>query len=171
MEVTSAEADRKKVWDLIKNERVAMLVTETDGKMKARPMGCLQDEFDGTLWFLTSRGSPKTDEIRAHSEVLISYADPSKYGYVSVSGRARMSDDRDRIKRLWRDDLRVWFPDGPDSASIGLVAVDVESATYWTNTASFATYAWIYVRTLAGGSPARQGEIGEEKRVEFNAKR
>jgi general stress protein 26 len=46
---TSRQSDHAKVWDLIKDAHTAMLITvEEDGALQARPMGCLQKEFDGT---------------------------------------------------------------------------------------------------------------------------
>jgi general stress protein 26 len=50
-----SEPDRReKVRDLIKDARSALLITiGKDGRLDSRPMGCLQVEFDDTLWFLT----------------------------------------------------------------------------------------------------------------------
>ena len=49
---------------------------EPDGSLDARPMGCLQRVFDGTLWFITFRHSEKQREIAHDDQVLISYARP-----------------------------------------------------------------------------------------------
>src|SRR5882672_3869500 len=122
------QADRQKIWKLIENEHVALLVTVAKGgSLDSRPMGCLQREFDGTLWFMTFRGTPKLLEIEDNQHALVSYARPADYEFVSLSGRARMVEDRGQIKTLWNEGLRVWFPDGPDSPDIALVAVDVET--------------------------------------------
>src|SRR4051794_12267576 len=83
--------DRKKIWDLIKEAHTALLVTiGQDGRLDSRPMGCLQTDFDETLWFVTFRHSPKVREIGRDDRVLVSYAKPSEYEYVSLSGRAKL---------------------------------------------------------------------------------
>jgi Pyridoxamine 5'-phosphate oxidase like len=41
-------------------------------------------------------------------------------------GRARIVDDPAQIHALWSEGFRVWFPDGPDSPNIALLAIDVE---------------------------------------------
>ena len=65
MDHTSHQSDHAKVWDLIKDAHTAMLMTvEEDGTLQARPMGCLQKQFDGTLFFLTFRHSLKLRQIR-----------------------------------------------------------------------------------------------------------
>jgi general stress protein 26 len=162
------QADRDKVWNLIKDAHSAMLATVAgDGALQARPMGCLQKEFDGTLWFLTFRHSPKAAEIAANDHVLVSYADPAKHDYVSVTGRARILEDRGKIKELWNEGLRVWFPDGPGNPELVLLAVEVDAATYWTRAASFATYAWTYVRARLTGEPARAEDVADVKTVQF----
>jgi general stress protein 26 len=164
----SEQADQDKVWDLIKGAHSAVLVTTgEDGALQARPMGCLQKKFEGVLWFLTFRHSPKAADISANDRVLVSYADPARYEYVSVVGRARVLDDRDRIKELWTEGLRVWFPDGPDNPELVVLAVEVDSATYWTNAASTVTYAWEYVRARLTGRPGRAEEIVDTKKVQF----
>jgi len=62
----SAE-DRKKVdeiWNLVKHEHAAVLVSiRKDGSLDSIPMGCVQRDFDGTLWFLTFKDNPRLHEI------------------------------------------------------------------------------------------------------------
>jgi general stress protein 26 len=114
-------------------------------------MGCLQSEFEDTLWFLTFRDSPNVHEIAADNRVLVSYANPSEYEYVSLMGNARIIDDKRKIHELWSQDLRVWFPNGPDDPGIALLAIKVEEVKYWTDAASIATCAWAYIRARVTG--------------------
>ena len=60
-----------------------------------------------------------------------------------MSGRARVSNDRARIRELYAPDWRMWFADeggekngGPDDPRLRLVLVDVESVIYAKKTAS-----------------------------------
>lgn len=152
----SRQADRDRLWSLIKNEHVAVLVTvASDGSLDSRPMGCVQKEFDGVLWFMTFKDTPKLSEIVHNRNVLVSYARQSAYEFVSVSGRARIVDDSAKVRKLWTEGLRVWFPDGPSSPDIALIAIDVEIAKAWTKPASTLTYAYYYLRArLTGQSPS-----------------
>src|SRR6266576_6142454 len=44
----------EKIWNLVKHEHAAVLVSiRKDGSLDSIPMGCVQSDFDGTLWFLT----------------------------------------------------------------------------------------------------------------------
>lgn len=168
MERTSSEADRAKVWDLIKDAHTALLVTVGEGgALDARPMGCLQKEFDGTLWFLTFRHSSKLRQIGKDDRVLIAYVKPDKYEYVAVSGRASVVEDQQKLNELWFEGLRVWFPKGPDDPELVMLAVDVEKADYWSDPASIVTYALAYVRTRLTGESPSPDEIAESKSVRF----
>jgi general stress protein 26 len=107
MERTSSQSNGKKVWDLIKDARTALLVTvgENDA-LEARPMGCLLTAFDETLWFLTFRHSSKLRQVSHDDRVLVAYVNPEKYEYVAVSGRARVVDNRQKLEELWTEGLR-----------------------------------------------------------------
>jgi general stress protein 26 len=160
--------DHKKIWDLIKGSHSALLVTiGENGELDSRPMGCLQTDFDDTLWFLTFRDAPKVQEIGRDDRVLVSYANPTDYEYVSLSGHARLVEDRDKLKELWPEGLRVWFPTGPSDPNLALLAVRVDEAKYWTNAASVVRYAWAYVRAALTHKGPSTAEIGENKSVRF----
>jgi len=148
--------NQQRIWDLIKNEHIAMLVTVgASGSLDSRPMACLQKEFDGTLWFLTFRDSTKILEIAEHQQALVSYTRSSKYEFISLSGTVRIVDDPAQVHSLWNDALRVWFPDGPNSPNIALLAVDVEMAKAWTKPASLLMYGYYYLRArITGRSPS-----------------
>lgn len=162
------KTDQEKIWEFIKGSHSALLITvKSDGALDSRPMGCLQTDFNGVLWFLTFRHSLKLVEIRDNPNVLVSYAKPSEFEYVSISGKARIIEDTQKLRELWTEGLRVWFPEGPKDPEIAILAVDVEKATYWTDAASIATYAWAYVRARLTGKSPTADEIVTEKSVSF----
>jgi general stress protein 26 len=161
-------AEYQEVWRLIKGEHAALLVTRgDDGSLDSRPMGCLQETFEGTLWFATFKSSLKLQEIEANPQVLVSYARPSNHEYVSITGRARVVDDPDKIKKYWREALRVWFPKGAEDPDLILIAVDAEGAKYWIKGASLFQYAWTYIKTRLTGTQPSPAEVGTVKNVRF----
>ena len=168
MNKTSDNTDHEKIWELIKGAHSALLITvRQDGSLDSRPMGCLQKGFDDTLWFLTFRDSLKLREIRSNPHVMVSYAKPREFEYVSLSGEARVVEDTQKVKELWTEGLRVWFPRGPDDPEISVLAVDVQEAMYWTDAASVATYAWAYVKARLTGNSPPADKIATVKSVTF----
>jgi general stress protein 26 len=118
-------------------------------------MGCIQSDFDGTLWFLTFKDNPRRHEMEANGHVLVSYVRLSCYEFVSMSGCARIVDNRAKVRELSREAFSVWFPDGPESPRIAHIKIDVKTAKSWSKPVSVLTYAYYYVKAkLTGRSPS-----------------
>ena len=122
-------ADLDKVAELIRGIKFAMLTTlDADGDLISRPMAHQDVEFDGDLWFVSSRDSRKVDQINANPRagVMLSSSD----SWVSIRGRAVVVDDPPKLEDIWSAEMDAWFPDGPDS-SVTLIKVEADSAEYW----------------------------------------
>jgi len=155
---TSDEA-REKVWELIKDIKVAMLVTMgEDGRHFARPMVAQEPDEHENLWFFTSLDSPKVVEITNNPDVLVSYAAPTKNAYVSITGDARVVSDRAKIDELWSESLKAWWPEGKDDPNVALICVTPVSAEYWDGPASTVVQAFGYIKARLTGEPEKMGE-------------
>ncbi len=143
------------LWDMMKSVRFAMLTTEDGDHLRARPMAASQDRFDGTLWFFTHASAHKVEEVESEHRVCVTYADPKMQNYVSLSGRARLVQDRATIDRHWSDILVTWFPNGKDDPDTALLRVDVTQAEYWDAPNSKMVHAYGYVKSkLTGVAPS-----------------
>lgn len=109
------------------------LVTTVDprGMVQTRPLPNTNTEFDGQLWFLSSRGAPLVQDVRAHPEVLITYAERASGRFVVVTGVARLRDDPARARELWHPVLASWLPGGPDDPDLALIQVAVTDVDFW----------------------------------------
>ena len=115
----------------VKDVRMAMLTTMTkEGDHVARPMATQEMGPDGTIWFLTSAESGKVKDISINPKVGISYSDSSSELYVSISGIAKVSNDRELIKKFWNPFYKAWFESESDP-SIRVIEVEPTSAEYW----------------------------------------
>ena len=148
----------QKMWAMVKDIGFAMLTTEDAGNLRARPMVAAQKEFDGNLWFFTRASSHKVQEVGEDQRVGVTYADPSKQNYVSLSGRARIVRDRGTIDAHWQESLKTWFPKGKDDPEIAIMKVEVEAAEYWDSPNSTMVHAYGYVKALLTGTSPNPGE-------------
>ncbi len=125
------EAD--KIWDLAKELKVAMVVTEDNSTntLRSRPMHIVQDEFDGTFWFYTKASGDKVDEIKDDSRVNLAFACREDGDYLSVSGTARINRRQDLIDKYWNPFVAAWFPEGKDSPKCTLMEIKVTQAESW----------------------------------------
>lgn len=153
-----------KLADLIEDIRIAMLTTiDADGSPWSRPMGTQNDAFDGTLWFFTRADSEKVHHIERNAAVGVAYANPDDQAYVTMAGTGRVLNDRSKIRDLWSEPLKAWFPDGVDDPELRLIQVDVDRAEYWDSPSSAVVYALGYAKAVLTGQPAT--DIGDNEQV------
>jgi general stress protein 26 len=134
----AAEEHLDQLYGLIEKIEVAMFTTRrSDGRLVSRPMATQKRDPIADLWFVTDAESHKTDELEADPNVNLGYFDTRSWEWVSVSGTARISTDRDRIRALYQPDWRAWFgkeddvrDGGPDDPRLSLLLVDVDSVIY-----------------------------------------
>ena len=132
------EDGAKKVAELAKDIRVAMLTTvDEGGEFVSRPMGQQEVEFDGDLWFFAERDSRKVAHIARdpHVGVTLSSSDV----WVSINGTAEVVTDVDKAKELWNAATGAWLPQGPEDPSVVLIKVTGETAQYWDTPGKVAT--------------------------------
>ena len=159
-DTTHSEATQK-MWSMIKDIGFAMMTTEDGDNLRARPMVAAQKDFDGNLYFFTRASSHKVDEVKGDQRVGVTYANPSKQDYVSLSGHARLVRDKGVVTSHWQESLRTWFPKGIDDPDIAVLKVEVTSAEYWDAPNSTMLHAYGYVKAVVTGAPPNPG--GNEK--------
>ncbi|HEY3121788.1 MAG TPA: pyridoxamine 5'-phosphate oxidase family protein [Vicinamibacteria bacterium] len=148
----TAKDDIKRLRKLIRDIRIAMLTTVAqDGALRSRPMATADVEFDGDLWFFTRARAPKAEELMDDQRVNVSFADHDENRYVSVSGRATLVRDRDRVRALWSRFHKAWFPEGKNDPDLALIKITVDRAEYWDGPASKMVHlAWLSRASLTG---------------------
>lgn len=157
--MNSKQEKIEKLRDLIKDIDFAMLTTiSSDGTLHSRPMSTQEAEFDGDLWFFTSADTQKASEIQQDQTVNVSYAAPDKHRYVSVSGKAALVNDREKMKTLWSPVYKVWFPDGLDDPQLRLLKVSVDKAEYWDNSGGIVSTIIGFAEGLINKDSSKMGE-------------
>ena len=136
--MTTSSDKIDQLYKLIDGIEIAMLTTRRrDGMLVSRPMANQKRLPDADLVFVTNVESHKLDEVMNDPHVNVSYYRGGTREWVSVSGAARLSRDRKRIRSLYQPSWRAWFEDeggerdgGPDDPRIGLILVSADSAEY-----------------------------------------
>jgi general stress protein 26 len=158
--------DGKKLASLIKGVRTAMLTTlDHDGELRSRPMASQDVEFDGTLWFFTKAESAKVHEIDREHHVNLAYVNPDKQIYVSVSGLARLTRNKQKAKELWSPMHLAWFPEGIDDPDLALLEVQVTKAEYWDSPSSAVVVLAGFAKALFTGKPY-DGEFADHGKIQ-----
>ncbi|WP_214804997.1 MULTISPECIES: pyridoxamine 5'-phosphate oxidase family protein [unclassified Exiguobacterium] len=116
------------VKKLVDKIETAMLTTVSDEGLVSRPMQTQDIEFDGDLWFLTSKETGKYNEILKNPSVNVAYVDKS---YVSIRGKAEIVEDVARKKELWSPRYEAYLGTSYEDPKVVLIKIDTEAAEYW----------------------------------------
>ncbi|WP_224484734.1 pyridoxamine 5'-phosphate oxidase family protein [Robertkochia aurantiaca] len=130
----SSPEHKQKVWNLIKDIKTGMLVTQENNesdRLRARPMSLVQDAYDGTLYFYTSKKDAKVYEIKNDRDVCITFSDPDEQVYVSLTGKARLSHDQELIDRYWNSWVSAWFEEGKEDPEVAMLVVKINKGEHW----------------------------------------
>lgn len=158
-ETKSREENIEKIKELIKDVNIAMLTTVDDnGLLRSRPMATQKTEFDGDIYFFTKEHSPKVDEVQKERNVNVSYSNPSKQHYVSLSGKGRLITDRAKIEELWSPELKAWFPDGLEDPELSLLKIETSQGEYWDTPNSTIVHLIGLAKAVATGESYHPGE-------------
>lgn len=156
----SREHKFEQLKELIDEIKIGMLTTEdTDGSLRSRPLHIVGLDDDGTMWFFTSASSAKVAEAQADGwRVNVSFANPAKTDFVSVSGRAGLVRDKAKMKELYSKWVEVFFPKGVDDPDLALLRVTIEKAEYWDSPATAVGRLYALAKGLVTKNPEAVGE-------------
>ena len=155
------------LYDLIDGIEIAMLTTRRgDGHLVSRPMQTQERETGLDLWFMTNVETHKLDDLMSDPHVNLAYYKDRSREWVSVSGLATVTTDRELVRELYKPDWKAWLGDeGGDrdgSASdprIALILVEAESVTYMKVTKPKPVVLFEVARAMVTGSTPKVGNI------------
>jgi general stress protein 26 len=104
---------------------------KTGQMFSTRPMSVQQVDDDGNLWFLSDKESNKNEELKEDDHVQLLFSKSNHAGFLSISGRAKISYDKTKIKELWEPLIKTWFQEGVDDPRISVIRVEPEEGYYW----------------------------------------
>jgi general stress protein 26 len=152
--------DTDKIWELMESISFCMLSNWDGEKLHSRPMGAFVRRDEGAIYFFTDERAHKDDEIRRFSRVCLAFADTKGQKYVSVSGTAEISRDREKIEELWAIPAKVWWK-SPDNPNIRLIKVIPEEAEYWDAPGNLISGIKVALALVKGTYP----DAGEHHKV------
>ena len=152
--------DQDRVWNLMKKIGFAMLVTRDGDKLRARPMAAYVERDDDAVYFLTDARRHKETEIARDPNVNLSFADAGSQKYVSLTGKAAISNDRAKIKELFSTPAKAWW-ESADDPNIRVLKIAPDDAEFWDSPGTVVSYVKMAVAAVTGGRP----EIGDNRKV------
>ncbi|MBB4067214.1 pyridoxamine 5'-phosphate oxidase family protein [Gellertiella hungarica] len=158
--MASTTHDIDRTWTLMKDIGFCMLSTRTGEDIRARPMSAHVEPMENAIYFLTDARSAKDDEIESRPNVGLAFSDPSGQKYVSLSGTAEVSNDRELIRELWSTPAKAWW-DSPDDPEIRVLRVTPKFAEYWDSPGTMVSY----IKMMAAAVTDTRPDMGDNAKV------
>jgi general stress protein 26 len=147
------ESEVDRVWTLMEKIGFCMLSTHEGEDIRARPMAAHFDRGEHAIYFLTDADSYKDEDIARNPNVGLAFADTGGQKYVSLSGRAAISNDRQKIRELWSTPAKAWW-DSLDDLSIRVLKVTPKDAQYWDSPGTVVSYVKMLAAAVSDSRPA-----------------
>jgi general stress protein 26 len=159
----------QKLYEMIDDLETAMLTTRRpDGHMVSRAMATQKRAPGADIWFVSAEGTGKIAELEHDPHVNLAYYKDRTREWISVSGLAKISRDRETIRQLYEPDWKVWFgAEGdprhgtPDDPRIVLIGVEVQSAVFLEVNKPQPVILFEIVKGWVTGTPPELGTIHE----------
>ena len=172
------------LYELVDGVETAMVTTRRpDGSLVSRAMQTQRRTAGTDLWFMTNIESEKFEELAIDPHVNVSYYRDRSREWVSVSGHAILSQDRELIEALYKPDWKAWLGDtgdgrrdgGPRDPRIVLILVETDSVVYSKNDRPMPLALFEVVKGMITGEPPNAADLREigadELRREIKAPR
>ena len=122
----------KKIKELVKDITSCMFCTDVfQLPFRTRPMATIDVDDQGNVWFFSNAASDKNDEIKSNDIVQLIYAKNSNSHFLTITGKAEIIKDKNKIEELWNPMVKAWFPEGKDDPDLSLIKVTPQDAYYW----------------------------------------
>ncbi|HET7670667.1 MAG TPA: pyridoxamine 5'-phosphate oxidase family protein [Burkholderiales bacterium] len=170
--MAAEQKDLEQLYTLVEKINIAMLTSRrADGRLVSRPMATQKRDPIADLWFVADLESHKMDELEADPEINLAYLDSKSFEWISVSGTARISTDREAIRKRWQRDWKAWFgaldevrDGGPDDPRLALILVEAHSVVYMKREKSKPVVLFELAKGMVTGE---RPDIGRTKKVNF----
>lgn len=151
----------RKIKELIEEVKIVMLCTSHEDFLRSRPMSTAQVDDNGNIWFFTNEHSGKAEEVETNHQICLAYSSPSKNTYVSISGEAVIVNDRAKMKELYNQAIKAWFPKDLDDPKLALLKVTPQQAEYWDSSSSTMVSLFHIAKAIITSEKYEEGQHGK----------
>lgn len=154
-----------KVQEIIKNVKFAMMNTvNKKGDVHAWPMTTNEASIGAKeIWFIGDKTSDVVKDLQDNKNVGLSYATQDAKNYVSISGNAELSTDKDKLDELWSPMDSAFFEQGKEDPDVQLIKVVPHGIECWISGSSTINMFKMAAAAMQEGKTAE--DIGETFKI------
>lgn len=156
--------DLQHLSKLMSSFDTAMLVTHDGEGMRARPMAIAPTKEVDRLCFVTRVDTDKVGELVDEPTVAVTMQSSS--AYLSISGKARVVNERAKLEEVWHPGLDAWFEEGIDDPRAAVIEINADTAEYWEmSPMNKLRAAYEYAKARITDETVPASELGEHVRI------
>ena len=150
-----------KIQEIIKDVKFAMMSTANKkGDIHAWPMTTNKaDVAAKEIWFIGDKTSDVVKDIQNDARIGLTYATQDEKNYVSISGNAELSTDKDKLDELWSPVYNAFFAEGKKDENVQLIKVVPHGAECWISGSSVVNMFKMATAAVQEGKTAE--DMGE----------
>jgi general stress protein 26 len=165
------KSELERFYALVEEIEIAMMTTRRrDQHLESRAMANQKRAAGADLWFVTAEATAKVADLESDPHLNLAYYKNRTREWISVSGLATLSRDREKIHELYAEDWKLWFPDEgdprhgtPDDPRFVLIGVEVHAAVFFELDKPQPVVLYELAKGwLTGDTP----DLGEVRRIE-----
>lgn len=124
-----------KIQEVVKDIKYTMMTTRTsEGHLHSCPMNTTETSIGAReVWFIGDKTSDTVANIKANPELNLAYTSKNDQDYLSITGRAELVEDKDKLDELWEATYNAYFEHGKEDPDVQLIKVVPHGAEYWAN--------------------------------------
>lgn len=149
-----------RVWELAEDIKICMFTTADGKEQRARPMDSTVKKDEHAIYFLTDIDSDKNDQLKPGTT--LAFSDPKKYKFVTMTGKAKLSNDRKKIKEIWTASSKMWW-DSEDDPRIRLITFTPDKAELWDSPNLIVSSVLMLTAAVTGAKP----KLGDHAKVDI----
>lgn len=149
-----------RVWELAEDIEFCMFITWDGKKQTARPMDAHVERDANAIYFLTDVKGKKDDQIEDFPVITVAFSDTRSMKFVTMSGKARVSNDRAKIRDIFEPSSKAWW-DSADDPAIRLITFVPDQAELWDSPNMLVSSVMMLTAAVTGAKP----KLGDHAKV------
>ncbi|MDO4550219.1 MAG: pyridoxamine 5'-phosphate oxidase family protein [Planctomycetia bacterium] len=129
--IISSEEAKELTMKILKSEKFLSVATiKPDGWPNIRILAISESENLDTLWFCTSLVSEKIAELNADSHMTLYGYQAKTMSEFRLFGKAEIFTDLQTKHHLWKEEYKIFWPQGPESPDMAVIKFTTDHGTY-----------------------------------------
>ncbi|MGP9558308.1 pyridoxamine 5'-phosphate oxidase family protein [Psychrobacter sp. AOP7-A1-24] len=131
----SKQQQMDKVQAMVNEIEYTMLTTRThEDHLHSCPMNTTETSIGAKeIWFIGHSPSETVNNIKKNPQVNLAYVSQDDKQYLSITGKAELVEDKDKLDELWSMAYNAYFEQGKEDPKVQLIKVVPQGAEYWAN--------------------------------------